>query len=81
MRSEEVIGSSFSTPQYLRGLEVVGGPPYSPGATPVDHLRGFLLGSRILVGGRVGGVADVLVGDDDIGESCGSGVAPEFTVM
>jgi hypothetical protein len=28
---------------------VVGGPPYSPGAIPVDHFNGFFLGSITLV--------------------------------
>lgn len=60
MKSSEVRGSS-SPPQYLRSLVVVGGPPYSPGATPVDHFTGFFLGSRILVclgSGTAGGVAE-----------------------
>lgn len=59
MKSSEVSGSS-SPPQYFRSLVVVGGPPYSPGATPVDHFMGFFLGNRILVclGSGTGGVAE-----------------------
>lgn len=48
IKSSEVRGSS-SPPQYFLSLVVVGGPPYSPGATPVDHFNGFFFGSIILV--------------------------------
>jgi len=49
IKSSEVKGSSPSPPQYLRSFVVVGGPPYSPGAIPVDHFNGFFLGSITLV--------------------------------
>lgn len=61
---------------------MVGGPPYSPGATPVDHFKGFFLGSKILVGLRLGG--DAGCADDGGGlveESCGTGVAVELMEM
>lgn len=50
INSSEVKGSSFSPPQNFRSFVVVGGPPYSPAATPVDHFIGFFFGSKILVG-------------------------------
>lgn len=66
IKSLEVMGSSFSPPQYFRSFVVVGGPPYSPGATPVDHFSGFLFGRMILVGRGlregsrgIGGVVEV----------------------
>lgn len=60
INSSEVKGSSFSPPQYLRSLVVVGGPPYSPGATPVDHFNGFFFGRIILLclGQGIGGVEE-----------------------
>lgn len=47
------MGSSPGPPQYFLSLVVNGGPPYSPGAVPVDHFSGFFLGKIILVGGLV----------------------------
>lgn len=74
------MGSSFSPPQYLRSLVVVGGPPYSPGATPVDHFMGFLFGSRTFVG-CCGPCCCCVCGVDDIGESCDFGFVPVFTII
>lgn len=39
---------------------MIGGPPYSPGETPVDHFSGFLLGRITLVclGSGNGGVIE-----------------------
>lgn len=42
--------------KYLLRPDVVGGPPYSPGAVPVDHLRGFFFGRMTLVP-RLGGAS------------------------
>lgn len=67
MRSEEVIGSSLGPPQYFRSLEVVGGPPYSPEAMPVDHFIGFLFGSMIFVCSLIGFFADGIRGSWYIG--------------
>lgn len=53
MKSVEVRGSS-SPPQYFRTFVVRGGPPYSPGATPVDHFWGFPLGRITYVGLEIG---------------------------
>lgn len=44
------MGSSPGPPQDFLSLVVNGGPPYSPGAIPVDHFSGFFLGNIILVG-------------------------------
>lgn len=44
------MGSSPGPPQDFLSLVVNGGPPYSPGAVPVDHFSGFFLGKIILVG-------------------------------
>lgn len=55
---------------------MIGGPPYSPGAVPVDHLACFLFGRMILVG-----IVFVAGLDDDNDESFDIGVVPEFTVM
>lgn len=59
---------------------MVGGPPYSPGATPVDHFIGFLCGSMIFVRCLIGFFADDGGGggDADIGESWDIGAVAEM---
>lgn len=79
IKSSEASGSSLLPPQYFLSLEVVGGPPHSPGSTPVDHFRGFFLGSNILVGIWVWEADCCDVDDEPFSESCGKGVAEEVT--
>lgn len=73
INSSEVKGSSFSPPQNLRSLVVVGGPPYSPGATPVDHFIGFFFGSKTFV--------CLGLGTDGVEESGEIGAVVEVTEM